>query len=167
MSTVLANKGGITPELFFGQPPDPGPVRGIDRLRHNDVDVISAGLVDLFCAISAGQININTASLPVLTMAFRGDRIMARQIVQARAGPDGADGTADDEPARNPGDINRLMGPAAAPGGAAPPPPRFITISTTFEIRIEATYGRAKRHYVALIQRRSARDFQTLVFRER
>lgn len=157
---------GITPDLFFGQPTAHGPARGIDRLRHDDVGSVPAGLVDLFCAISAGQININTASLPVLTMAFRGDRIMARQIVQARSGPDGADGTADDEPARNPGDINRLMGPVAAPGRAAPPLPRFITISTTFEVRIEAAYGRAKRHYVALIQRRSARDFQTLVFRE-
>jgi general secretion pathway protein K len=152
---------GVTPELYFG----PQVAGAADSGTGPDsTGRPMVGIVDLFCALSSGQLNINTAPLPVLTVALRGDENTARQIVQMRAGPDGVDGTDDDEPAKNPGDITRLLGPAGAALGRGPA--RFVTVSSTFEVQVDAGYGRSRRRYIAMVQRRGGRDFETLVFRE-
>ena len=74
------------------------------------------GLVDLFCAVSNGRVNINTAPEAVLEIILRGDATTAHHIQQIRAGADGMDGTADDEPARNDADITRDASLAALTG---------------------------------------------------
>ncbi len=151
---------GITPVQFFG-----GTVSGGRRtasLRTQaSTDVV--GLVDLFCAISNGRVNVNTAPEAVLEVALHGDSTLAHHILQTRAGPDGIDGTEDDEPAKNDADIGRLLGPV--PAGQVGAQGRFTALSTTFEVQIEAVLGRSHARYTALIQRRGIRDYTTLVFR--
>jgi general secretion pathway protein K len=150
---------GVSSELYWGanhqESRKGSQFEGVETAQNT-------GLADLFCALSNGQVNINTAPLAVLQVAFRGDSTMAKQVVQVRAGPDGIEGTTDDEPARNPGEVARLLGPAIGGGAQG----RFTTISSVFEVRIEAHYGRSVRRYSAIIQRRGGRDFQTLAFRE-
>ncbi len=143
---------GITPELFRGSGPAP-------NARDRGEAPPSAGLVDLFCALSSGQVNINTASEPVLQVMLRGDSTMARQIIQIRSGPDGVDGTEDDDPAKSPAEIGKFLGPGA-------PPANFTALSTTFEVHVEAHYGRSVGHYIATIQRQGQRNFLSLVFRQ-
>jgi general secretion pathway protein K len=154
---------GVSPAQFFG-----GPVSGGRRMatssRSSSVpgtDIV--GLVEIFCAISNGRVNINTAPEAVLEVALHGDSTLARHIIQARAGSDQIDGTEDDEPARNDADITRLIGPVS--GGQIGAQARFASLSSTFEIQVEAVSGRTHARYIALIQRRGVRDFQTLVFR--
>lgn len=149
---------GVTPEVYWG-----GRQMVSRKRRPSEGGSESAvGLTDLFCALSSGQLNLNTASLQVLQVALKGDATLARQVIQARSGPDGIDGTTDDEPAKNPAETARLLGPAGTGGAQL----RFTTISSTFEVEIEAHYGRNTRRFTAVIQRRGGRDFQTLVFRE-
>ena len=147
---------GITPELYYGAAPTAPGVRG-------PVPTAEAGgphgLVDLFCALSSAQVNINTASEAVLQVVLRGDANLARQIIQIRAGPDGVDGTGDDDPAKNPAESARLLGPNA-------PPANFTSLSATFEVHVEAHYGRSVGHFIGTIQRPGGgRNYLMLVFR--
>lgn len=162
MSEVLKIRG-VTPEIFYG----------IDRGRDGGVGAAVApakpapGLVDLFCTLSSGQVNINTAPLPVLQLALGGDSgsvAAAEGIIKERAGPDGIDGTEDDQPARNPGEIGRLMGGQAVTG-RGPATAAFTVFSNTYEIHLEAIFGVARQRFVAVIQRRNPRDFATVLFR--
>lgn len=167
--TELLKVNGITPELFYGSSfQRSGFLRGgagFGATSGPDGASSGFGLVDLFCAISTGQVNINTAPEPVLTLALGGDRNTASEVIKLRAGMDGVDGTEDDEPARNPGEIPRLLGPAGATGGQSGA--RFVTISYTFRVHVSAEFGNARRRYVATIRRggQSPRDFQTMIFR--
>ena len=160
---------GITPQLYWG--PRAGGIAVRDRQMKLGMGSYSmsslagtVGLIDIVRATSSGQLNINTASFPVLVAAFNGEEGMARNIITQRAGPDGVDGTLDDSPARGPGELGRLMG-GAAPTGAGGPLAQFTTVSQYFEIRVEAQLGQAVRHYVAVVQRANARDVRTLTFR--
>jgi type II secretory pathway component PulK len=159
---------GITPQLFWG--PRAGGIAVKDRQMKLGMGSYSmsslagtVGLVDIVRATSSGQLNINTASFPVLVAAFNGEEGMARNVIQQRAGPDGVDGTLDDTPARNPGELGRLMGAPVAGGGG--PLAQFTTASQYFEIHVDAHLGQTSRRYVALVQRFSVRDLRTLTFR--
>ena len=63
------------------------------------------GLTNIFTAISNGRININTADENVLQMLPGVDEATAQNIIKLRAGPDGEDGTADDIPFTNVGQL--------------------------------------------------------------
>ncbi len=168
--TELLKINGITPELFYGAHfQRSGFLRGgagFGASSAPDGSEPAFGLVDIFCAISTGQVNINTAPEPVLALALGGDRNTAREVIKLRAGMDGMEGTEDDEPARSQGEIVRLLGPAGATGGAQPGT-RLVTISSTFRVHVNAAFGNARRRYVATIRRggQTPRDFQTLIFR--
>jgi hypothetical protein len=124
----------------------------------------SVGLVDVFSAVSSGQVNINTAPYPVLVMACGGDENIARNIVEQRAGMDGVDGTYDDTPARGPQDIARLQGVPVMPNQGTPLAV-FSTVSSTFEVRVDARLGALSRRYVGVVRRTSLRDMPVLTFR--
>lgn len=154
---------GITPSIFWG--PDFRSTefgRGSDAKRPSRLDprASSAGLAQVFVALSSGRVNINTAPPAVLALLLGGDESLAEQVIRFRAGQDGIDGTEDDQPARSVGEIARLLGPAAAMGQD-----RFVTQSMTFEVRTTARLGPAKRRFSSLIRRVGARDFQVLLFR--
>jgi hypothetical protein len=124
----------------------------------------SVGLADVFSAVSSGQVNINTAPYPVLVMACGGDENIARNIQEQRAGMDGVDGTYDDTPARGPQDIARLQGVPVMPNQGTPLAV-FSTVSSTFEIRVDARLGALSRRYIAVLRRTSLRDMPVLTFR--
>lgn len=124
----------------------------------------TVGLVDVFSAVSSGQLNINTAPYPVLVMACGGDENIARNILEQRAGPDGVDGTYDDMPARGPQDIARLQGVPVLPNQGTPLAV-FTTVSSTFEVRVDVRLGALSRRYVAVLRRSSLREMPVLTFR--
>jgi general secretion pathway protein K len=148
MGEVLKIRG-VTPEIFWGS-------GRLGALRVPGEGPPPPGLIDLFTALSSGQVNINTAPLPVLQLALGGDAqaaTMAANIVREREGPEG--------PARNPGDKGRLLGS----GAASPRAGNLSVFSTTYEVHIDARVGTARMRYFAVIQRRTPRDFNTMIFR--
>lgn len=119
------------------------------------------GLKDIFTPFSSGRVNLNTADLNVLQVLLGGDSPMAEAIIKARAGPDGVDGTDDDTPLRNPGDVARLgiTGPAAQQLAAL-----GTVRSSTFEVHVTAQIGDYHREYVAVLFRSSGTDVQVVSF---
>lgn len=108
------------------------------------------GLQDIFTPFSTGRININTASATVLQMIPGVDENMANQIIQLRAGPDGVDGTDDDTPFNNPGElVNAGLNRALVQQVMA-----FCDVrSSTFQVTVDAKIGDSHRRFHALLGR--------------
>jgi general secretion pathway protein K len=118
------------------------------------------GLKDVLTPFSSGKVNINTADANVLKLIPGMDQESADAIVKYRAGPDGQEGTADDTPFQNPGQL--------AAAGVNPQIVnqigQFITTkSTTFEVHVTAKIGELSREYVAVIYR-NGNSVQTVGF---
>ncbi|MGH7989572.1 MAG: helix-hairpin-helix domain-containing protein, partial [Limisphaerales bacterium] len=115
------------------------------------------GLVNIFTPISAGRININTADTNVLQMIPGVDAAMAETIVQQRAGPDGVDGTEDDTPFQNLGELSKI--------GVNGPAQQLCTVrSSTFEVHVTAKINGFERKFVAILFRNSPTDIRVLSF---
>ena len=114
------------------------------------------GLKDIFTPFSNGTININTADANVLQMIPGVDAAMADAIVKQRAGPDGVDGTEDDTPFQNVGQLAAITG--LNPGTLCD------VRSLTFEVHVTAQIGDYKREYVAILYRKPGTDIQVLSF---
>ncbi len=156
--TELLLVNGVTPELFWGpraaahldQLYRPAPREGMEEAV---LDLVPVGLVDLFTAVSSGAININTASVRVLQLLPGVDEVIAQNIIQARAGPDGVDGTEDDTPFKN----LAMLSPATVPGinpelVAQIQRLRVADVrSLTFQVVVDVRLGRVQRQYSALI----------------
>ena len=118
------------------------------------------GLTNIFTALSNGRINVNTADENVLQMLPGVDETTAQNIIKLRAGPDGEDGTEDDTPFTN---IGQLVHGGSAPAGDANF--RICTVrSSTFEVHVTARIGDYHRDYVAILYRNSPTDIQILSF---
>jgi len=156
---------GITPEMYWG-PRGSNSGGGLNahaitrssRPLGAEPVGYQAGLVDLFTAISARQINVNTASAAVLRLVL-GDDFMVQEILRQRAGLDGVDGTEDDIPFRSPQEIP-LAGAGAQP--AARLNNVFTVRSVSFEVQVDAEMGKIKKQFVAVLRRNSPRDIQVL-----
>jgi general secretion pathway protein K len=108
------------------------------------------GLKDLFTPFSTGHININTADANVLQLLPGVDSATAASIIQMRSGPDGVDGTDDDQPFQNPGQISGAGVPAAVVGQIS----RYCTVrSSTFEVTVTAKIANTSRDYHAILFR--------------
>jgi type II secretory pathway component PulK len=111
------------------------------------------GLVDLFNTLSAGRLNLNTASATTLQMIPMMDQNMASEIVRARAGLDGVDGTEDDTPFTS----VQLLG--AVPGirpDVIPILTRYCDVrSHTFDVQAEVVLDGFKRVYHGVLRRNS------------
>lgn len=155
---------GVTKPIYYGS----GGVGNVGALAtvpeamqsQFDEPIYAVGLRDLFTHVSGRALNINTANETTLQLLPPVDANIAAAIIQRRAGPDGADGTQDDTPFRNPGEI------ASIPG--LPPPilqqigQYFSTRSIVFEITVEAHIGSLQRNYIAIVRRTNPRDIQVL-----
>ena len=159
MSEVLLVRG-VTPDIYWG----PGRTnRAVQTVRSLSPGVTgisdqgtTSGLVDLFSAVGRLQVNINTAPAAVLQLVLGIDATMAERIVKERAGLDGVDGTEDDIPYLNPGEMQRLVGLPATNT-------RFCSVrSFTFEVAVDVEIDKYKRRLVALVFRNSSRDVQIL-----
>ena len=151
---------GIMPEMYWGKRfGQVGSERGRGSRRQPigsiAPDESGAGLVDIFCAISVGRVNINTASSAVLRVLPGGDPNLAQQIVQHRAGPNGIDGDEDDVPFRSMAEI---------PGAGVTQGNLFAVQSTTFEVHVEARIGSAKKRFVGVMRRGTGPDSQVMLF---
>jgi type II secretory pathway component PulK len=119
-------------------------------------------LVNLFTPVSRRNINVNTASAEALQLFPFIDGRLAQQIISGpggRAGPDGADGTADDLPFRSVAELQRVGLPAEVVQQMTP----YCTVrSLVFEAHINVEMGGVRREYVALLLRNGPKDIQTL-----
>lgn len=166
----LENIKGITPAIFWGPNSTnvaPSRFATSGRLSNHGVDSdlgYPVGLKDLFVSISGGRININTADAVTLQVIPDMDLNTAQSIIDWRNGPDGAPGTADDQPFRNVGELRSV---AAFSQQTIAAISRYADVrSHTFEVQVDAEYNGTKRHYDALIRRSSqdASDFVVVQF---
>ncbi|MEY2465927.1 MAG: ral secretion pathway protein [Verrucomicrobiota bacterium] len=124
----------------------------------------TAGLADIFTPLSSGRININTASATTLQMIPGVDEVIAGNIIKIRSGPDGADGTEDDMPFQNVGEL-RTAGMGQQGGQALQVLSRYCTVrSSTFEVEIDAQIGGSHKKFFAVLGRANQRDIQILSF---
>jgi len=125
-----------------------------------DPVIPAVGLVDLFNTLGRPQINLNTASAEVLQLLPGVDPNLAMEIVQFRAGPDGVDGTEDDTPFHNPGELINVRG--MIPVQVQALQRACGTRSFTFEVQVRAAIGQYRRTLTALLLRNSQRDVLVL-----
>lgn len=147
---------GMTPEIYGLEkelpPPPPPSLREQLRLGVPEERVRVAKLPDLFTPISAGPININTASIEVLQLVPFIDENTAARIDEAR----------NIQPFRNVGEGLLAAGLNQQIVGQIQ---RYFTVrSATFEAQIEVKIGTMTRYYTALIRRNNPRDIQVLGF---
>jgi general secretion pathway protein K len=88
---------GVTPEIFYG-------------VTGEDDEPGLPGLRDLLTTHSTGQVNINTASAPVLQVLFGLDDVQVGAVLAWRDGQDGIAGTEDDQPFREVAEMLALVG---------------------------------------------------------
>ena len=158
---------GMTPELYWGgeiaerQPSRMGYGSGRE-LGLQDSPSLGVGLVELFTPLSSGRVNINTAPISVLQVLPLMDERIAAEIVRLRSGPDGADGTEDDIPLRNVGEVVN----AGVPPQIVQQLGQYCDVrSRTFEVHIKTQIGSYTREYIAVVGRRDPRNLETLSFR--
>jgi hypothetical protein len=175
----------ITPDLYWGSNSTNHPVSAYEEhgggafeqpgsgsastggggiFRNNDQPTFPVGLVELFSAMGA-KLNVNTASLKTLQLIPGIDESTAEHIIQQRAGPDGVDGTDDDAPFQNIGEITGGLAGGAGqniqngpPGGVATQGlAAYIDVrSYAFEVQVETEINGYKRTYHGIVSRGGA-----------
>lgn len=162
---------GVTPELYYGiarmegRTPtstyiDPDQV-GIGR-SYEDENLFEGGMMDLFCTLSSGTLNINTAPAEVLQMLPGMTPEIANEIITYRRGLDDVEGTEDDVMISN---INMLMQVPGMPQALVQQIGSFCGIrSTVFEVEVQAQVGEQTRTFSSMLHRVSANDVRILYF---
>ena len=118
------------------------------------------GLTNVFTAISSGKLNINTADANTLQCLPGMDESSAQELIKMRSGPDGIDGTEDDVPFTNPGQVSQVINQAVA-GQIS----RYLAVrSTTFDVEVTAVNGQFTKHYHATLLRASPTDIRVVGF---
>jgi type II secretory pathway component PulK len=138
---------GVTPESFWGA----------------TASGYAAGLNDIFTAVSSGRVNINTVDERVLQAMPGIVAIFPAELIRARKGPDGQDGTADDV-----NDLNALLQLAGVPQEVPAVLLQHLTVrSLFFEVTVAARLGDEVASFVALLRRNSPRDIALLNLHQR
>ncbi len=155
---------GITPDMYWGSASTnhaPAAFQKVDHFgRPVEEPTYRIGLVDIFTPFSSGRINVNTASATTLQAIPGIDQNSAAQIIRLRSGPDGVDGTEDDTPFHNVGELAMAVNPQLMPMLS-----RYCDVrSRTFDVEVDADIGGYKRTFHAILGRASARDVQVLSF---
>ena len=177
ISELLLIKG-ITPEIYWGSNSTNHPVSAYQQhgggafqqptssrmgagFHSSDQPQYPVGLVELFCAMGA-KLNVNTASIKTLQLIPGIDEATAQHIIDQRAGPDGQDGTDDDAPFQNPGEIGGGLpggGAVGVPGGptagvATQGMANYVDVrSYAFEVKVEAEINGYKRNFYGIVSR--------------
>jgi general secretion pathway protein K len=189
LSELLLVKG-ITPEIYWGSNSTNHPVSafqqhgggGFDQptaragiFRNDNEPVYPVGLEQLFSPMG-GKLNINTASALTLQLIPGMDEATAQRLIQQRAGPDGIDGTEDDMPFQNVGEINSGFGGGGGPGNVPGGPPggvaaqaigNYVDVrSYVFDVTVEAEINGYKRTFHGIVGRggRGAQQLQCVKF---
>jgi general secretion pathway protein K len=156
ISELLLVKG-VTPGMYDGRGvrSEPETPFGHHKLGFNNSassqePEYAFHFVDIFTAFSSGKINVNTADDNVLALIPGMDTDSVQSIRKYRAGPDGVEGTADDTPFQNPGQVAA----AGINAQAAAQIQNYVTTrSTTFEVHVTAKIGDQSREFVAVVFR--------------
>jgi general secretion pathway protein K len=165
LSELLLVKG-VTPEMYWGS----SATNHMPTIFQHKLGFANApgqpqdypfGLVSLFTPISNGRININTAGTNVLQLIPGMDAASAEAIVQQRAGPDGVEGTEDDTPFEN---IGQLRMAGISPQAMQEAGRLCGVRSSTFKVEVTARYHGSEREFIAILFRNSPTDIQTLSF---
>jgi general secretion pathway protein K len=156
ISELLLVKG-VTPGMFSGanstndqNSPFQHHKLGFNNSASSQEPDYAFGFTNVFTAFSSGKINVNTADENVLELIPGMDTTSAQNIMKFRAGPDGVDGTDDDTPFQNVGQIASAGVNAQA---AAQIANYCTTRSTTFEVHVTAKIGDQTREFVAVVFR--------------
>ena len=165
ISELLLIKG-ITPEIYWGSNSTNHPVSAYQQhgsgtfdqptqnrngagFHNSDEPQYPVGLVELFSAMG-GKLNINTASIKTLQLIPGLDETMAARILQGRTGPDGVDGTDDDVPLQNPGELSEFLGAGGATGALA----NYVDVrSYVFQVKVDAEIDDYKRTFYGIVSR--------------
>lgn len=146
---------GVTPEIYWGPRAAAHQAQWVGSRRSGrgrDRGLSAAypvGMVDLFVPVSSGAVNLNTAGLHVLQVALGIPDDLAANVIRARAGLDGVDGTEDDTPFATTA-LGMVPGlETMQPGLRAP----VATVSTHFEVTVDVRLGRSHRQCVAILGR--------------
>jgi general secretion pathway protein K len=156
LSELLLVKG-VTPAMYFGTGPNDQPDTpfahhklGLNNAAAGQEPDYPFGFTNIFTPFSSGKINLNTADLDVLELIPGMDTTSAQNILKFRAGPDGVDGTEDDTPFIN---VGQLASAGVNPQAASQIGNYCTTRSTTFEVHVTARIGDQERNFVAIIFR--------------
>lgn len=159
---------GITPEMYWGS----NATNHIPSVFQHKLGLGTApgqtpdypfGLVDIFTPVSSGRININTADINVLQMIPGVDAAIAAAIIKQRAGPDGVEGTEDDIPYQN---VGQLATAGLNPQFVSQAGNLCATRSLVYEVHVTAQIGDYHREYIAILFRNpnSPTDIQVVSF---
>jgi general secretion pathway protein K len=177
MSELLLIKG-ITPDIYWGSNSTNHPMSAFQQhgsgtfdqptasrngigFNGGDLPQYPVGLVELFNAMG-GKLNVNTASIKTLQLIPGIDEATAARIIEQRSGPDGQDGTDDDVPMQNPGEISSGLAGGiganvpGAPGAgmAAQSLSQYVDVrSLVFQVTVEADINGYKRTYHGIVSR--------------
>lgn len=150
---------GVTPAMFYGSGTGAQVShRSIQRsgLGHSELEepVYPVGLSDLFTTLSAGRININTASAEVLECIPMVGEFEAQAIIAARAGPnDPPEGVENRMPFRSVQEVRRVPELQRIPMIFMQLERYGAVQSSTFEVNVEAQIDNYKRHFVSILRR--------------
>lgn len=166
LSELLLIKG-VTPEMYdlTNSPVAQQPKRQKLGFGNSpgEVPVYAFGLKDVFTPFSNGKININTAGTNVLMLIQGVDAAAADAIVKYRAGPDGAEGTEDDQPVAG-SNFGQLTTAGIGPQIIQRIQQACTTRSSTFEVHVTAHVLDSTREYTAILFRNSGTDIRVLSF---
>jgi type II secretory pathway component PulK len=165
---------GVTPEIFWGSNATNHPVSAFQQHGggafaqptigqgggfggNKDAPVYPVGLHELFSPMG-GKLNVNTASLKTLQLIPGMDESSAEAIIRQRSGPDGIDGTDDDAPFQNIGEINGAnVAGAQGQGTQTSALGNYIDVrSYVFEVKVEAVINDYKRTFYGIVSRAGA-----------
>ena len=159
---------GITPEIYWGGVSGDHPRAAFFQnqpgyaSRDSGIASYAVGFEELFTPISTDRININTASFNTLQMIPFVDENIATEIIRLRSGLDGADGTEDDTPFRNAGELINVPGISRQTVGQLQ---RICDVrSRAFEVQVDVEVNGYQRQFIAILGRNSPRDVQVLSF---
>lgn len=161
---------GVTPELVWGERPTTATLPYKTRFRAGPLTIMDGAgnktsLCQLFTTISSGMININTAPPNVLQLLPGIDQNAALAIQQARAGPDGIEGTEDDTPFTSLAMLNPTLIPGLPPPEVLTQLRSYITVqSRTFEMQAHVRVGQESRTFYAILIRLSPIVVETISF---
>jgi len=112
---------------------------------------------DLFTVVSRGKINVNTAPIEVLQMVSPSMMDYTNQILLARQGEDGIEGTEFDTPFQQIGELaDPRIGMDANTVSAVS---RFLDVrSMTFEVTVTAVVENQAKTLVAVVRRENGRE---------
>jgi general secretion pathway protein K len=145
---------GMTPEIFYGHQAE-GP---------SDVDIIGIG--QFLTTLPFTKINVNTASPHVLQLLPGITADMADRLVRYRQGDDGLDGTEDDKPLQEWGEIMTVWGGTMSRNEIRQLQRYLDVRSSFFTIRSTGTVGSTSKTIVSTVYRADDGTMATVTWDE-